>query len=177
MKVTETKLPGVLLIEPKLFGDQRGFFLETFQQQRYAELGINLPFVQDNASRSTKGVLRGLHGQKKQPQGKLVSVTRGSVYDVAADINPNSATFGLHVGVELTEENHCQLWIPPGYAHGFYVLSDIADFHYKCTDYYAPNDETGVIWNDPNLNIDWPLTGEPLLSEKDQKLPFLRDLT
>ena len=175
MKVTETRLPGVLIIEPKVFGDHRGFFKETFQTERYAELGIDLPFVQDNHSRSQKGVLRGLHFQINRPQGKLVSCSRGAVYDVAVDVNPSSSTFGQYVGVELTEDNHTQLWIPPGYAHGFCVLSDVADFQYKCTDLYYPDDEGGIIWNDPEVGIEWPIRN-PLLSEKDLKLSSLREV-
>ena len=175
MKVMETVLPGVLIIEPKVFGDHRGFFLETFQAERYREAGIRLPFVQDNHSRSGQGVLRGLHFQRSRPQGKLVSVSRGAVYDVAVDINPDSPTCGRFVGVELNDENHRQLWIPPGYAHGFCVLSDIADFQYKCTDYYAPEDEGGLLWNDPEINIPWPVDN-PQLSAKDQHNPTLRQL-
>ena len=175
MKITTTALPGVLIIEPKAFGDARGFFLETFQSERYAKAGITLPFVQDNHSRSQRGVLRGLHLQSNRPQGKLVSVSRGSVFDVAVGIDPQSATFGQYVGVELSDDNHLQLWIPPGYAHGFCVLSEVADFQYKCTDFYYPEDEAGIIWNDPDVNIAWPLDN-PLLSEKDQKLPRLREL-
>ena len=175
MKITTTALPGVLIIEPKAFGDARGFFLETFQSERYAKAGITLPFVQDNHSRSQRGVLRGLHLQSNRPQGKLVSVSRGSVFDVAVDIDPQSATFGQYVGIELSDDNHLQLWIPPGYAHGFCVLSEVADFQYKCTDFYYPEDEAGIIWNDPDVNIAWPLDN-PLLSEKDQKLPRLCEL-
>lgn len=176
MNIIETPLLGVKIIEPKVFGDQRGFFKETFSQRRYQELvGINSAFVQDNHSRSRRGVLRGLHFQKKKPQGKLVSVTRGSVYDVAADINPLSPTFGKYVGVELTDENHRQLWVPPGYAHGFVVLSEEVDFIYKCTDYYDPSDEGGVAWNCPTLNISWPIF-EVQLSEKDRTYPSLKDL-
>ncbi|QEY59582.1 dTDP-4-dehydrorhamnose 3,5-epimerase [Pseudomonas sp. C27(2019)] len=175
MKITTTALPGVLIIEPRTFADARGFFLETFQTERYARAGITLPFVQDNHSRSKHGVLRGLHLQRNRPQGKLVSVSRGSVFDVTVDINPQSATFGQYVGLELNDENHLQLWIPPGYAHGFCVLSDVADLHYKCTELYDPADETGVIWNDPDINIAWPLH-TPLLSAKDQQLPRLSEL-
>lgn len=175
MKVIETQLAGVLIIEPKVFGDHRGFFLETFQVERYREVGIGLPFVQDNHSRSPRGVLRGLHFQRTRPQGKLVSVSRGAVYDVAVDINPDSPTCGQYVGVELTDDNHRQLWIPPGYAHGFCVLSDVADFQYKCTDLYFPEDEGGLIWNDPDVAIPWPLTA-PRLSAKDQTNPTLRQL-
>ncbi|HZJ92278.1 MAG TPA: dTDP-4-dehydrorhamnose 3,5-epimerase [Thiopseudomonas sp.] len=176
MKVIDTPLAGVKIIEPKVFGDQRGFFKETFSAQRYADMaGITLPFVQDNHSRSRKGVLRGLHFQKTKPQGKLVSVTRGAVYDVAADIDPTSATYGQYVGVELSEDNHRQLWVPPGYAHGFVVLSDETDFVYKCTDYYDPNDEGGVAWDCPLLNIAWPLK-DVQLSEKDKHHLGLKDL-
>jgi dTDP-4-dehydrorhamnose 3,5-epimerase len=175
MKVIETALAGVLIIEPKVFGDQRGFFLESFQTERYRELGIELPFVQDNHSRSQRGVLRGLHFQRTRPQGKLVSVSRGSVYDVAVDINPDSSTCGQFVGVELNDENHRQLWVPPGYAHGFCVLSEVADFQYKCTDLYYPEDEGGLIWNDPEVNIPWPIE-TPKLSAKDQCNPTLRQL-
>ncbi len=175
MKITDTVLPGVLIIEPTVFGDHRGFFLETFQTERYREAGIDLPFVQDNHSRSQRGVLRGLHLQRSRPQGKLVSVSRGSVYDVAVDIDPASPTCGQYVGVELSDDNHCQLWIPPGYAHGFCVLSDVADFQYKCTDFYYPDDETGLLWNDSDVSVPWPIA-TPKLSEKDQKLPTLRQL-
>lgn len=175
MKLIETVLPGVLIIEPKAFGDARGFFLESFQVERYAEAGIRLPFVQDNHSRSQHGVLRGLHFQRTRPQGKLVSVSRGAVYDVAVDINPDSPTCGRFVGVELNDENHRQLWVPPGYAHGFCVLSEVADFQYKCTDYYHPEDEGGLLWNDPQVNIPWPLE-QPLLSTKDQLNPTLTQL-
>ena len=175
MKVIETQLAGVLIIEPKVFGDHRGFFLETFQVERYRDAGIGLPFVQDNHSRSQRRVLRGLHFQRTRPQGKLVSVSRGAVYDVAVDINPDSPTCGQYVGVELNDENHRQLWVPPGYAHGFCVLSEVADFQYKCTDYYQPEDEGGLLWNDPDVGIPWPVA-EPQLSAKDQLNPRLRDL-
>ena len=175
MKVVETALPGVLIIEPKAFGDHRGFFLETFQVERYREAGITLPFVQDNHSRSQRGVLRGLHFQKTRPQGKLVSVSRGAVYDVAVDIDPSSATHGKFVGVELNDDNHRQMWVPPGYAHGFCVLSEVADFQYKCTDFYFPADEGGLAWNDPDVGISWPIEA-PQLSAKDANNPRLRDL-
>ena len=175
MNVIETALPGVLIIEPKAFGDHRGFFLETFQVERYREAGITLPFVQDNHSRSQRGVLRGLHFQRTRPQGKLVSVSRGAVYDVAVDIDPASATYGQFVGVELNDDNHRQMWVPPGYAHGFCVLSEVADFQYKCTDFYFPADEGGLLWNDPDVGIPWPIT-EPQLSAKDIDNPRLRDL-
>jgi dTDP-4-dehydrorhamnose 3,5-epimerase len=175
VKVIETALPSVLIIEPKVFGDQRGFFIETFQVERYRAAGIDLPFVQDNHSRSPRGALRGLHFQRSRPQGKLVSVSRVAVYDVAVDINPQSPTCGQYVGVELTDENHRQLWVPPGYAHGFCVLSDVADFTYKCTDLYFPEDEGGLMWNDPEVNIPWPIEA-PKLSAKDQANPTLRTL-
>jgi len=175
MNVRETKLAGVLIIEPKVFGDARGFFKETFQAERYREAGIEYTFVQDNYSRSQKGVLRGLHFQITKPQGKLVSCTKGAVFDVAVDIDPKSITYGQYVGSELTEENHKQLWVPPGYAHGFCVLSETADFQYKCTDYYDPSDEGGVIWNDPDVAIEWPIA-DPSLSNKDAILPTLKEL-
>lgn len=175
MKVKKTKLTGVLIIEPEVTFDNRGFFKETFQSQRYKNLGISLPFVQDNYSRSQKGVLRGLHSQKFRPQGKIVSCISGSIYDVVVDINPGSITFGTYVGVELSEKNHLQLWIPPGYAHGFCVLSKNADIYYKCTDFYFPNDEDGLIWNDTEVAIDWPIK-LPLLSDKDKLLPTLDEI-
>jgi dTDP-4-dehydrorhamnose 3,5-epimerase len=176
MNVVKTKLAGVVIIEPKVFGDKRGFFLETFQADRYREeAGIELPFVQDNHSRSTKGVLRGLHFQINKPQGKLVRVVRGEVLDVALDINPESPTFGEFESVVLSEDNHKQLWVPPGYAHGFIVLSDIADFEYKCTDYYDPDDEGGIAWNDPAIGIDWQIEN-PQLSDKDKLLPTLAQM-
>jgi len=176
MKVIETQLPGVRIIEPRVHGDSRGFFVETFQAERYRrDAGIELAFVQDNHSRSGRGVLRGMHSQRSRPQGKLVRVARGEVFDVAVDINPRSATFGKWVGVMLSDENSRQFWVPPGYAHGFVVLSEIADFEYKCTDYYDPSDEVGVMWNDPDVGIEWPLQN-PLLSAKDQKLPSLAQL-
>ena len=175
MKVIETALPGVLIIEPRVFGDARGFFIETFQVERYREIGITQPFVQDNHSRSPHGVLRGLHYQKTRPQGKLVRVSRGAVYDVAVDVDPKSPTFGRYVGVELSDDNHRQIWIPPGYAHGFCVLSALADFEYKCTDLYFPEDEGGVIWNDPDVAIPWPISA-PRLSDKDTRNPTLREM-
>lgn len=177
MKVIETNLPGVLIIEPQLHGDARGFFLESFHEQRYSEAGISLPFVQDNQSRSRKGVLRGLHFQKTKPQGKLVRVSAGEVFDVAVDINPDSATYGQWTGTRLTSEKHNQMYVPPGYAHGFLVLSEYADFQYKCTAFYDPGDEGGVRWDDPDIGVEWPLIDAPLVSEKDQQLPSLKDLT
>ncbi len=175
MNIIETVLPGVLIIEPKVFGDARGFFIETFQVERYRDAGITLPFVQDNHSRSPRGVLRGLHFQRTRPQGKLVRVSRGAVYDVAVDIDPASPTCGRYVGVELSDDNHRQLWIPPGFAHGFCVLSDVADFEYKCTDLYFPEDEGGLIWNDAEVGILWPIDA-PRLSDKDTRNPSLREL-
>ena len=177
MNVIETGLQDCVIIEPKIFGDERGFFLETFQSVRYEELvGTPLLFVQDNHSRSSMSVLRGLHFQKKKPQGKLVRVVRGEVFDVAVDIRQNSITFGHWEGVILSEYNKKQLWVPPGFAHGFLVLSDIADFEYKCTDYYDPSDEGCILWNDPDLNIDWPLDN-PILSQKDSSAQLLREVS
>jgi len=176
MKINQTNLDGVLHIEPKVFGDARGFFLETYNKARYMEAGFpDVEFVQDNHSRSSKGVLRGLHFQLNHPQGKLVQVATGSVFDVAVDIRAGSPTFGQWYGCVLSEENHHQLWIPPKFAHGFCVLSDTADFVYKCTNYYQPEDEGGLLWNDPDVGIDWPLT-EPLLSEKDKAYACLKDI-
>ena len=176
MQVTATDLPEVMIIEPKVFGDARGFFLESFNAKAFAEAtGVDLPFVQDNHSRSAQGVLRGLHYQIKQAQGKLVRVVRGSVFDVAVDVRRSSPNFGRWVGVELTEDNNRQLWVPPGFAHGFLVLSASADFLYKTTDYYAPEHERSVLWNDPAIGIDWPLLGEPLLSGKDKVGALLKD--
>lgn len=176
MNVIKTRLEDCFIIEPKVFGDDRGFFLETFQEDRYSELvGINLPFVQDNHSRSSKGVLRGLHFQKTKPQGKLVRVVRGEVYDVAVDIRFGSKTYGQWESVILSEENKTQFWVPPGFAHGFVVLSEIADFEYKCTDYYDYSDEGSLLWSDPSLNIPWPVDN-PKLSEKDKNAPLLVDL-
>jgi dTDP-4-dehydrorhamnose 3,5-epimerase len=166
MKIIETPINDLLLIEPCVFSDKRGYFLETFQQERYSENGIQFNFVQDNHSRSKQSVLRGLHFQIKYPQGKLVYVSRGTIFDVAVDIRKNSPSFGQWFGAILSDENHYQLWIPPGFAHGFCVLSAIADFTYKCTDYYHPEQEGGILWNDPDIGIKWPLK-YPLVSEKD----------
>jgi dTDP-4-dehydrorhamnose 3,5-epimerase len=169
VKVIDTIIHDVKIIEPRVFGDERGFFLETFEKKRYQEmLNIDLDFVQDNHSRSTKDVLRGLHFQKNNPQGKLVRVVSGAVFDVAVDIRPDSKTYGRWVGVELSAENKNQLWIPPGLAHGFCVLTDTADFEYKCTDYYYPEHEGCLLWNDEEVGIEWPVTN-PKLSEKDKK--------
>lgn len=175
MKVIETSLPGVKVIEPKVFGDDRGFFLETFSEQRYNEAGISETFIQDNHSRSQKGVLRGLHYQLNHPQGKLVSVTQGEVFDVAVDIRVGSRTFGQWHGELLNDKNHRQLYVPPGFAHGFIVLSDVVDFIYKCTEYYRPEDEKGLQWNDPELGIDWKMEN-PVLSTKDQDNKTLAEL-
>ena len=169
MKATRLAIPEVVLIEPKVFGDARGFFFESFNQKAFNEAtGTNHQFVQDNHSRSSKGVLRGLHYQIQQPQGKLVRVVRGAVFDVAVDIRRSSPNFGKWVGVELSADNHRQLWVPPGFAHGFMVLSETAEFLYKTTDYYAPVYERCIVWDDPDLAIDWPNIGmAPLLSAKD----------
>ncbi|MFT7405084.1 dTDP-4-dehydrorhamnose 3,5-epimerase [Zhongshania sp.] len=176
MNVIPTKLKDCVIIEPNVFGDHRGFFLETFQADRYREeAGITLPFVQDNHSRSAKSVLRGLHFQKTRPQGKLVRVVSGEVYDVAVDIRQGSPSFGLWEGVILSEENKRQFWVPPGFAHGFVVLSDTADFEYKCTDYCDPSDEGSLVWNDPAMAITWPLD-KPTLSDKDSKAPTFAEL-
>jgi dTDP-4-dehydrorhamnose 3,5-epimerase len=169
-------LDGVLIFEPTVYGDQRGFFLETYHADRYRDAGLDAVFVQDNHSRSSRGVLRGLHFQVNFPQGKFVQVSRGTIYDVAVDITPSSPTFGQYVGVTLDDQNHRQFYVPPRYAHGFCVLSDFADMHYKCTDYYHPEDEAGLIWNDPTVAIDWPVQN-PTLSARDQKLPTLKELT
>jgi dTDP-4-dehydrorhamnose 3,5-epimerase len=169
MNVIETALPGVLVLEPRLFGDARGFFLESWNARAFAQAtGLDTHFVQDNHSRSRRGVLRGLHYQIRQPQGKLVRVVRGAVFDVAVDLRRSSPTFGRWFGVALTEDNHRQLWVPPGFGHGFLVLSESADVLYKATDYYAPEHERSLLWNDPAVGVEWPLAGmEPVLSAKD----------
>lgn len=172
LNVIRTEIPEVLIIEPQVFGDARGFFFESFNQKAFSEAtGLDVNFVQDNHSRSGKGVLRGLHYQVRQPQGKLVRVVRGAVFDVAVDIRKGSPTFGRWVGAHLTEENHRQLWVPPGFAHGFVVLSELADFLYKTTDYYAPQHERCIAWNDKEIDIAWPLAeygiSKPQLSAKD----------
>jgi dTDP-4-dehydrorhamnose 3,5-epimerase len=174
MRITPTDLPGVILFEPKVHGDERGFFVETFRQEVFAEAGIADPFVQDNHSRSRRGVLRGLHYQLEQPQGKLVRCVRGEIFDVAVDVRRGSPTFGRWTGTMLDDRLHKQLYIPPGFAHGLVVLSEYADVVYKCTDYYHPASERGVAWNDPELAIDWRL-GEVMLSAKDQANPRLKD--
>ena len=175
-KVTPTAIPDVLILEPKVFGDSRGFFFESFNVKDFANVtGLDVNFVQDNHSKSAKGVLRGLHYQLQQAQGKLVRVTQGAVFDVAVDIRKSSATFGKWVGCELSDANHKQLWIPPGFAHGFVVISESADFLYKTTDYYAPAHERCIAWNDPSIGIQWPEGIKPLLSTKDQQGVSLKE--
>ena len=177
MKFFETKLPGVIRIEPAVHGDDRGFFMETWQAKRFAEAGIDQAFVQDNFSHSAKGTLRGLHYQIQQAQGKLVRVVSGEVFDVAVDLRRSSPHFGQWVGVLLSADNKQQLWVPPGFGHGFLVVSDTAEFEYKCTDFYAPEHERSIRWDDPDIGVDWPLENglEPLLSAKDAAAPFLKD--
>ena len=178
MNVISTSISEVLVIEPKVFGDSRGFFFESFNHKNFSQAtGLDVKFVQDNHSRSVKGVLRGLHYQIRQPQGKLVRVVRGQVFDVAVDIRRSSPTFGQWVGVELTEDNYRQLWVPPGFAHGFYVLSDTADFLYKTTDYYLPDLERSLLWNDPTVAVSWPIQADvsPIVSAKDKIAPKLTD--
>ena len=175
MKFVETPLPGVLLIEPEVFGDDRGFFMETYHAERFRSAGIELPFVQDNHSRSARGVLRGLHYQEPQPQGKLVRCTRGALFDVAVDIRVGSPAFGKWFGTELSESNRLMMWVPPGFAHGFCALEDGSDLVYKCTAQYSKQDERVIRWNDPEIGIAWPAIGEPQLSERDLAAPPLRD--
>lgn len=177
IKVTTNEIEGLCVIEPKVFPDARGYFMETYNEQDFREEGLHMKFVQDNQSMSVKGVLRGLHFQKQYPQGKLVRVIRGSVFDVAVDLRSGSKTFGKWFGVELTAENKKQFYIPEGFAHGFLVLSKEAEFVYKCTDFYHPGDEGGLIWNDPDIGIDWPIPEgmELILSEKDQKWGTIKD--
>lgn len=170
MKFIETDIPDVKILEPAVFGDERGFFMETFRADEFAKVTGAKPFVQDNHSKSAHGILRGLHYQLQQTQGKLVRVVSGAVYDVAVDMRKNSPTFGRSVGVELSAENKRQLWVPEGFAHGFYVISDAAEFVYKCTDYYHPESEVSLLWNDPAIGVQWPLgESEPRLSAKDQQ--------
>jgi dTDP-4-dehydrorhamnose 3,5-epimerase len=173
--VTELPIPGLLLIEPKVFHDDRGFFLETFRAERYAEIGVDVSFVQINQSRSRRHTLRGLHFQRRHPQGKLVRVSQGAVYDVVVDLRAGSETFGQQFGMILDDVDHRQLWIPPGFAHGFCVISEQADFLYACTEVYRPDDEGGIRWDDPDLGIDWPIS-DPILSDKDRSLPLLKEL-
>jgi dTDP-4-dehydrorhamnose 3,5-epimerase len=176
MQVIRTEIPDVIIIEPKVFGDPRGFFLESFQSERYAAAGIKMPFLQDNLSRSASGVLRGLHIQNPKAQGKLVTVLRGRVLDVAVDVRVGSPTFGRHVAVELTEENRRQLWVPRGFAHGFVVRSESADFFYKCDEYYSPDDEVVIRWDDPDLGIEWGVN-EPAISTRDAAGRRLAEMT
>ena len=177
MQFINTNLPGVIRIEPKVFSDERGFFMETWHARRFSESGIDVHFVQDNFSQSTKGTLRGLHYQIQQPQGKLVRAVSGAVFDVAVDLRKSSDTFGQWIGEVLSEENKHQLWVPPGFAHGFVVLSDTAAFEYKCTDFYAPQFERSIRWDDPDIGIDWPLPAgtKPVLSAKDAAAPLLNE--
>jgi dTDP-4-dehydrorhamnose 3,5-epimerase len=175
MNVIRCELPGLLILEPKVFGDARGFFMETWNQRRYSECGVEAPFVQDNISVSRQGALRGLHFQNPSPQGKLVSVWEGEVFDVAVDLRRSSPTFGKWHGLNLSSENKRQFFVPPGFAHGFLVLSPTAMFHYKCTDFYAPAQEMTIRWDDPDLAIRWPMA-QPTLSERDAKGLFLRDV-
>jgi len=175
LRSVDTDIEGLIIVEPDVYPDKRGFFTETFQAQRYAGAGINCAFVQDNLSYSTKGTLRGLHFQVNRPQAKLVHVISGEIFDVAVDLRPGSATFGKWAGVDLSGTNHRQLFIPEGFAHGFYVLSDTAYFAYKCSDFYAPDDEGGVLWSDPDIGIRWP-AGDPIVSARDQGLPRLNTL-
>ena len=175
MTVRDTSLPGVLVVEPRVFADARGFFLERYHAARYAEAGVGGPFVQDNHSRSARGVVRGLHFQRRHPQGKLVGVVRGEVWDVVVDLRAGSPTFGRWEGHRLSDAEPRQLWVPPGFAHGFAAVSDVADVVYKCTDVYRPGDEGGVAWDDPDLAISWPVD-RPALSDKDRAHPRLRDL-
>ena len=176
MKITETSLPGVLLVEPRVFHDQRGFFLETYHHGKFTDGGLGATFVQDNHSKSCKGTLRGLHAQSRKPQGKLVRCIEGEIFDVAVDMRIGSPHFGQWVGEILTADNFKQLYIPPDFLHGFVVLSDTAQVEYKCTDVYDPGHEIGVLWNDPDIAIDWPYDGEPILSTKDAEAPCLRDI-
>jgi dTDP-4-dehydrorhamnose 3,5-epimerase len=173
MRVTPTALPDVLLIEPKVFGDARGFFYESWNRRALADAGLDVEFVQDNHSRSSRGVLRGLHYQIVHPQGKLVRATQGEVFDVAVDLRRGSATFGAHVAVVLSAENKRMVWIPPGFAHGFLVVSEVAEFLYKTTDYWRPEHERTLLWNDPALAIEWPLSGPPILAARDAAAPLL----
>jgi len=176
MKATESGIKGVYTIEPDVYKDDRGFFMETFHIERYRKLlGINFDFVQDNISRSSKNVLRGMHFQRNYPQGKIVKASRGEILDVIVDLRKDSPTYGTWESFKLSEQNKLQVWIPPGFAHGFLVMSDSADFEYKCTEYYHPEDEHCLMWNDPEVKIDWP-TNDPILSEKDKKGLSLKDL-
>lgn len=176
MKIIESAIPDVLIFEPAVHGDERGYFMETFRDSFFSDRGIEVNFVQDNQSKSVQGTLRGLHYQLQHPQGKLARIVSGEVFDVAVDLRKSSKYFGKAVGVVLSAENKRQLWIPPGFAHGFYVISESAELLYKCTDYYHPEDDNSLLWNDPGLEIEWPLLGQqPLLSEKDKAAKSLAD--
>jgi dTDP-4-dehydrorhamnose 3,5-epimerase len=177
MEFIPAEIPAVVLIRPKVFSDQRGYFFESWEERKFAAGGLNAKFVQDNHSHSTRGVLRGLHYQIQQPQGKLVRVTAGSVFDVAVDIRRSSPSFGRWVGFELSAQNHHMLWVPPGFAHGYLTLSDVADFLYRCTDFYAPGGERAILWKDPDLNVVWPVAAgvEPIVSAKDAAARPFRD--
>lgn len=176
MRVIDTDIPDVKVLEPRVYGDHRGYFMESWNRRTFRQLGLDLDFVQDNQSSSARGVLRGLHYQIRHPQGKLVRVVRGEVFDVAVDLRRGSATFGRWAGARLSADNRHQLWVPPGFAHGFYVISETAEFVYKCTDYYSPEDERTVRWDDPELGIEWPLDGgQPVLSAKDTAGSRLRE--
>ncbi len=180
MKIKPTSIPDVKIIQPTVFGDDRGFFMESWNQKVFAESGLHMEFVQDNHSRSSLGVLRGLHYQTKHTQGKLVRVTQGEVFDVAVDLRRSSPSFGQWVGTLLSADNKHMFWVPPGFAHGFYVMSEVADFQYKCTDYYAPDYEQSLLWNDSEINIQWPLVDgkQPSLSAKDEQgVPFKNAMT
>ncbi len=168
MEVREGELPGVLVVEPNVFRDSRGFFMETYHADRYAQAGINVRFVQDNFSHSARGTLRGLHYQIEHPQAKLVQVVRGEIYDVVVDLCRDSEQFGQWMGIHLSDSNQRQLYVPPGFAHGFYVLSETVDFFYKCSDLYFPEHERTLLWNDPAVGVEWPIEGEPILSDKDR---------
>lgn len=178
INVIKTKIEGLVILEPSVFGDDRGYFMETYNEEEFHQVGLNMKFVQDNESKSSKGVLRGLHFQRKFSQGKLVRVTKGEVYDVGVDLRNGSPTYGQWAGVLLTEKNKTMFYVPEGFAHGFLVLSEEAVFNYKCTNLYAPEYDGGIRWNDPEIGVDWPLDQieEVLLSEKDQKLPFLSEI-
>jgi dTDP-4-dehydrorhamnose 3,5-epimerase len=176
VKVVPADIPDVLILEPKVFGDERGFFFESYNRRAFQQAtGINVEFVQDNHSRSARNVLRGIHYQLSQPQGKLIRVVAGEIFDVGVDLRRGSATFGRWTGIRLAAESHRMLWIPPRFGHGFLVVSKSAEVLYKATDYYAPNDERSLLWNDPEVGIDWPLRGKPLLSKKDRRGARLRD--
>lgn len=174
-EIIKTSIDGVVILEPKVFGDNRGYFMETYSKSDFAQVGLFYDFVQDNQSKSSKGVLRGLHFQKKHPQAKCVRVLEGEVFDVAVDLRKNSPTYGRYVGVVLSENNNRIFMIPRGFAHGFLVLSDFATFAYKCDDFYHPEDEGGIMWDDPDINIQWPFVDDIVLSEKDRKHPYLRE--